>query len=475
MRYYSVAIAGAPASFPVRYDGGAQWGTEVNGRHDPGAQQVEFQIEELRPDLPNSESTLTVQGVTFQQIKDTGFLIGKPIAVFGGMRPGLPIATAQAPKAGLLMQAQIIRAWGNWIGTEMSIGMTFAPAGMSSEQGGGGGGGGGGDGASQILGAVEGAIGGGGGGSAPAAARRFRNVGFRSINHRPFSRGAFTQPGGDIPVVSPFGLGDVGEFGGGAFGAATSSFGGITSSFFGGGLNGLQAPLNLIHNMQPNMLMSSAISQTLGVAFPRGGSNVQISSGLKLPYQDVGMYQNLQQYAGFIKQLSQSILGIKNYQGVNFSAHTNTLNVWDATKPIGEGQIAAIDLIGQPTWVNVNTINIKTVLRGDIHCGMFVTLPPTLLAIRPEAVVPGLPDQKMNTSFSGSFVVNRVLHIGDFRNPDGAGWSSNFECFFLGATQGQTDASETTDQSSQDQSAPSTVPGSGPTPILPPPQIPVAP
>src|SRR5215831_9103925 len=149
MRYYSVAIAGAPASFPVRYDGGAQWGTEVNGRHDPGAQQVEFQIEELRPDLPNSESTLTVQGVTFQQIKDTGFLIGKPIAVFGGMRPGLPIATAQAPKAGLLMQAQIIRAWGNWIGTEMSIGMTFAPAGASQgQQGGGDGGGGGGQ---QIL------------------------------------------------------------------------------------------------------------------------------------------------------------------------------------------------------------------------------------------------------------------------------------------------------------------------------------
>jgi hypothetical protein len=52
MRYYAIVISGAPASFPARYDGGAQWGTEFNGQYDPGAQQVEFQIEEWRPNIP---------------------------------------------------------------------------------------------------------------------------------------------------------------------------------------------------------------------------------------------------------------------------------------------------------------------------------------------------------------------------------------------------------------------------------------
>src|SRR4249920_184014 len=114
MRFYSIAIAGALASFPSRYDGGAIWGTEYNGKHDPGAQQIEFQIEEFRPDLPSADSTLTIHGVSFQQIRDTGGLIGKPIIIYGGMRPGLPIATAQSPKAGLLMEGQIKKAWGNW-------------------------------------------------------------------------------------------------------------------------------------------------------------------------------------------------------------------------------------------------------------------------------------------------------------------------------------------------------------------------
>jgi hypothetical protein len=47
MRYYAIVICGAPASFPVRYDGGAQWGTEFNGQYDPGAQQVDDQRREL--------------------------------------------------------------------------------------------------------------------------------------------------------------------------------------------------------------------------------------------------------------------------------------------------------------------------------------------------------------------------------------------------------------------------------------------
>jgi len=156
------------------------------------------------------------------------------------------------------------------------------------------------------------------------------------------------------------------------------------------------------------------------------------------------MYQNLQQYAKYVQDLSQSIMGIKGYNGVQMSAHTNTINVWDNTSSLGTVAIEAIDLVGQPTWIDIQMINIKTVLRGDIHCGMTVTLPPTLVNLTAQAIIPGAPasEQRTNTTFSGLFKVYRVLHIGDFRNPDGAGWTSNFECLAGGSGPGNIPAGE---------------------------------
>ena len=130
MRYYSINIAGAPADiFPPRYDGGAQWGTILNGYHDPNAQQIEFQITEYDSNLPTENSVLTIYGVTWDQIKATNSLVGKVIAFYGGMTKGLPLATFQSQRDKNILQATILKAWGNWIGTEMSIGMAFVASG----------------------------------------------------------------------------------------------------------------------------------------------------------------------------------------------------------------------------------------------------------------------------------------------------------------------------------------------------------
>jgi hypothetical protein len=442
VRYYSIVISGAPAAFPSipgASVAGAQWDSWVHGQNDPGAQQVEFQIEEYRPNLPTENSTLTIYGVSFDQIKQSANLVGKPIAIYGGMKPGLPIATVQSAHAGLLMQGQIIKCWGNWIGTEMSLGMSFAPAGYTSAQSSGGGGGGGGAGG-----------GGGGGAGAGQSAQiiRFGRTGPRSLLRRSLPRGlvrispadttgSSTSPGATgTPSIPAFSLGTVAQLGPSAFGAATTNVGGVISSLFGGGGNGLQAPINLIHNLLPNMPLSGAIQQTLSTAFPSAGTSISISSLLKLAYQDAGVYQNLEQYSKYLNKLAGSILGIKNYIGVQFSSYNNTIHVWDGTTPITQGQISVVDLIGQPTWIEFNKINIKTVLRADIHCGSYVTLPPTLTGLTEGAIIAGAPEQKTVTSFNGVFVVWRVLYIGDFRNPDGAGWSANYEAILRDATTG---------------------------------------
>lgn len=220
---------------------------------------------------------------------------------------------------------------------------------------------------------------------------------------------------------------------GASLGAATSQLGGIVTSFFGGGNPGLNAPINLIHNMMPNMPLSAAISQTLGTAFPIGGTNININPALLLPFQDAGVYQNLQQYAGYIKNLSENLLGIlqtTGYPGVNMTSKGNNMNVWDGTGSIGQGTVSILDLIGQPTWIGPNLVSIKTVLRGDLTCGAAITLPPTLVSVTQDAIYPAgsnTPEQRTVDLFSGTFIINKILYIGDFRAPDGNGWSSNYE------------------------------------------------
>lgn len=452
MRFYSILIPDAPGGvFPPRYDSpsglGAVWGSHRNGIADPGAQQVEIQITETAAHTADTDnSVITVHGVSWEQIRHTDKLMGKSIVVYGGLKPGLPLATHQAQHAGLLMSGRIWKAWGNWIGTDMSIGMAFLPAGLSDEGDGGGGGGGGGNG---------GGGNGGGGGDQPTqqSVIRTRGVGFRSIDRRPYPRGAIIPFGSERAVVTPTGLGG-GGLGIGSLGAATSFGGGFANSLFGGGVDGLSAPLNLIHNMMPNMSLRSAVQQTLSKAFPRGNVNMLISGALKLPYQDAGMYQNMPQYANYIKNLSHSILGTKGYQGVNMTSHDNTINVWDGTQTDRTVNIDFLDLIGQPTWLSLQKIQIKCIMRGDIHPPNWVTLPPGILAtLTPEAIIGGTTSQqRTNLTLSGGGQVVKAVHIGDFRNPDGVGWSSTYDVVWGGSgNTEQKEASDNVDQSSQKQ------------------------
>jgi hypothetical protein len=424
VRYYSINIAGAPADiFPPRYDGGAQWGTILNGQHDPNAQQIEFQITEYDSNLPTENSVLTIYGVTWDQIKATNSLVGKVIAFYGGMTKGLPLATFQSQRDKNILQATILKAWGNWIGTEMSIGMAFVASGAVQA------------GATKssspyARGAPT---------SEPASVVQYDRTGLRSIDRRFRTRvqgiqgipktSAITDLSGNIvKLLSNFDIGP-----------ATSVVGGMTNSFFGGGnIAPLAQPLNLIHNMMPGMDLSGAIQDTLSKAFPQANIRTAISQGISLGYQDAGMYQSLEQYAGYIQKLSQSVLGSKDYQGVSLTSWNNTLTALDFTQPLGNGDISYLELIGQPTWLDIQTISVKVVLRGGLHIGDYVTLPQTLVNFAgADAMLPmGAPDQRTHISLPGQYQVRRILHIGDFRNPDGANWSTNYELITKGATGG---------------------------------------
>ena len=429
MRYYEVVIGGAPANFPARYQNGGQWGTIApSGEHDPNAQQVEFQIQAWNPTLLSENSILTVYGVTWDQVKTCNQLVGKPISVYGGMSPGLPLATLQSGRPKLLLQGSILKVWGNWIGNETSIGFTFLSSGASAASQ-----------SQQITSSGGTQISGGqpvASSQALTTTSRYNRAGGRSLDRMSFPKGPTVTPfdpisGGDIGgFSSDFSLG----------GPAFSQFGGIVNSLFGGGgTNPLSQPLNIVHNMMPNMQMSQAIQQTLSKVFPQANLDIRISPMLKLAYQDAGMYQSIEQVSQLWRKLSQSILGSTKYPGVHLASIDNTIRVLDFSQPFSNQPISYMELVGQPTWIGPYTISVKIVLRGGLNVGDDITLPDTLVGFGgADSMVPGQPDQRTHVSLPGTYRIMKILHIGDLRNPDGANWTTNIEAMTQGSIQNPT-------------------------------------
>ncbi len=436
MRYYAIKIDGAPQAFPAvpgASVAGAQWCSVVNGNNDPGAMQIEFSLEEKPHDeQAASNGTVTIHGIPFDQIRQTSYLINKPVHVYGGMSKGLPLATAQSQYAGLLLTGQIVQCWSQWVGTDMSLGFAIAGGQISQD-----------DSSSSSTPSDVTTV-----KQEPSTGRGVGPVMVGSLQDVP----RYNRVGGRgidksiAPLAADATAGVIGALAQ----LASSGFeniGGVTSYFFGQG-GTVAKPLNIVHNMMPNMLLSDAIKKTLNVAFPNAKINISISPSLKLAYQDAGMYQSLPQYAAYIKQLSHSILGSDKYGGVRMSSHGPSIDVWDATggpTSVVSGNkvtMGFVDLIGQPSWIGVNSINFKTVMRSDIHIGMFVKLPPTLMTVTQAAGYEGAKAGVM--AFDGDFVITSVTHIGDFRNPDGNAWCTVYEAATSDSQGGQDTAASTT-------------------------------
>jgi hypothetical protein len=420
VRYYDIQLAGGGAtggSF------GSGWTSHPSGVADPGAQEVLMNLEVYNASndpqngmAASDQSTVEIQGVSWQQIKDSNKLIGTPIKIFGGIKPGPELATAQSRNAGQLVSGTIAKTWGSWVGTDMSLGISFIASSPSTNTGVGSQGQFGDTSSNSSTSAAPASQ------ATTADAQNFRvnRTGIRSIDRRNFARGR-------QPVVNPldgggdFGLGTLV----GGLSSGLSGAGGALSSLLGGGFPGLTKPLNIIHNMMENMPLSSAIQQTLSTAFPQLKMKINISPQLKLNYQDAGVYQNLEQYAGYILNLSRSIMGAKNYLGVHMSVDNGVMNIWDGTGFSASDNLSAIDLIGQPTWVDVNTVEIKVVMRGHLALNDKLIIPTgTLINFAgPAGIVSQSSQQRSNITFEGMYIsITKITHIGDFRNPDGNYW-----------------------------------------------------
>ena len=100
MRYYSIQVNNSDGS-PYRTF--TSW---VNSKTDPGAQQIEFDIPVSTLAIPDGAAIVKIVGVDLLTVAQGSDFNGKTIKVYGGFKPGLPLATLASERlqAGLLVR-----------------------------------------------------------------------------------------------------------------------------------------------------------------------------------------------------------------------------------------------------------------------------------------------------------------------------------------------------------------------------------
>ena len=187
----------------------------------------------------------------------------------------------------------------------------------------------------------------------------------------------------------------------------------------------IAATTNIAFQWSPGQSIQSALNTTLTTAFGSGYKiTFAISANLATTEVVTHTSDTLTAFAQYIEQLTQPIVG-KNYTGVQIYPQPNALLVFDNTQPLTTKTIYYTDMIGQPTWVDVNTIQATLSMRADLSPGMTLTLPVSQVVSESGVV------NRFNNpaAFQGSFTIQSVRHIGDFRQPDAMAWITVVDCY----------------------------------------------
>ena len=188
----------------------------------------------------------------------------------------------------------------------------------------------------------------------------------------------------------------------------------------------IDEPGNVVINWQKGTPINAALQSSISTAYPNARVNIQIDPGMKLDFDCIGSYSSiidlLPPLEAAAQQIGKNIYCV--YQAGEFLFYDDTYK----PAPV---QIDFVDLIGQPTWIGVNTMQVMTVLRADIPVGAQIKMPsgfqniPGLIQ-NTQAAFPS--SNKYQSAFQGTFQVIENRAIGDYRTPDGQSWASIFNC-----------------------------------------------
>lgn len=184
---------------------------------------------------------------------------------------------------------------------------------------------------------------------------------------------------------------------------------------------------NIVLNWRAGQPLAEALRSCLSIAYPGMPISINIGSNLVLDNDEphaAGTLDALADYLGdFTEQHFQ--------QRVMVTIQAGKLVVFDRTYRPSPIQINFTDLIGQPTWVEPQIMQMKTVMRADLQIGSNILMPkgmqnmPGLVATWPQSMPSSI---RYESAFQNEFFVREVRHIGSFRSPDSSDWCTVLNC-----------------------------------------------
>jgi hypothetical protein len=107
----------------IKAAGGSTFTSFANGKNLPGALNVEFDIPVVPLHTPQGQFYLRVWGIGLPMISQAAQLAGMNLLMKVGMQKGLPLANPA--QAGVILEAQIFQAFGNWQGVNQTLDLVF--------------------------------------------------------------------------------------------------------------------------------------------------------------------------------------------------------------------------------------------------------------------------------------------------------------------------------------------------------------
>lgn len=131
MRYYAITLTNATTGASVLPSslGGLPLSSLLpNGNFNPAALNIEFDIPVANAGIPVSNAYMRIWGLSIKDITQAlsltpASLPGVNIKMLAGMSKGLPLA--KPGQQGTILVGSIFQAWGNWVGTEQTLDLTF--------------------------------------------------------------------------------------------------------------------------------------------------------------------------------------------------------------------------------------------------------------------------------------------------------------------------------------------------------------
>lgn len=172
------------------------------------------------------------------------------------------------------------------------------------------------------------------------------------------------------------------------------------------------------------------LMRALKAAFPAKKIITGIDTGLFL-MEDL----NAVEYKS-MGELAWSLKRVDGWSAIEVSVQPDRIIVFDRTYQGSAKTVAGTELIGQPTWIDQNTVSFKVPLRHDLAVSDIVSLPRALTTGDTGALT--LNSAKARNKkfwdtplFSGNFQLIAVRHLGDFRNQSADGWCTVCEAVGL--------------------------------------------